>query len=274
MISIELISRGEKSLEDVLKSIKRQDYQDYEIICADSSGKRDVDNLLQSYGCKIVRLPAHTPFLRARYEAHINSVGVLSLLLDSTRPIKPNALSFLISEYKMYDMTIIREDSVGKGFWVKQAKLLRDISEEQFSRTRNESTAFLLPRLYNYRILSNAFENIKVNAGQLFDKIGYGEHQIIFDECKRYSLNIGITKEALISHYEDDSFRKIISKYYRYGKSQKTLNGMRDIPAKRLSTHIRRDIGIRKRIITMPVVLARGMPFVFGYLFGRSANSQ
>ena len=268
MISIELISRGEKSLENTLSSITRQSFHDYEIVCADSSNDDQIIGLLQMYNCKVIILPKNTPHLKARYEAHIHSTGEFSLLLDSTRPLNPDALSLLFNNYKKYDMVIMKEDSQGNGFWVNQARLLNDISLSQFYRSSNESIAFLLPRFYRSVLLTDAFNSITLNAGNLFNKISYGEHHIIFDECRKLSKNIGLTNEILISHYEDDSLRRIISKYYRYGKSQKTLKKLKNSSATNLSTHMRRNIGIKKRMKIMPITIARGVPFALGYVFG------
>ena len=61
--------------------------------------------------------------------------GDLSLILDSTRPLRIDALEILLN-YKNYDMVIIKEESLGDGFWVNQAKLLKEISERQYDRIR------------------------------------------------------------------------------------------------------------------------------------------
>ncbi len=266
MISIELISKGEASLKEVLESIQNQSYKDYEIICADSSNNIDVKNLLLDYNCKVIELPENSPHLIARYTAHKHADGDRSLILDSTRPLKDNALELLYNSYYKYDMVILREGSLGQGFWVNQAKLVKDVSEMQSNRLNSETLAFLLPRFYNSELLTNAFENIIENTGKLFDKISYGEHHIIFDECKKISNNISITNELLLSHYEDDSLKKIIKKYYWYGKSQKVLRGLHGSAASNLSTHIRKNVGFKMRIKTIPINIARGIPFVLGYI--------
>ena len=272
MISIELISKGEPSLKNVLESIKNQSYKDYEIICANSSNDINVKNLLLKYNCKVIDIPVNSRHLIARYTAHKYAKGDKSLILDSTRPLKNNALEILYKNYYNYDMVILREDSLGHGFWVNQAKLLKDISEMQSKRLSNETLAFLLPRFYNSDLLSEAFNNIIKDTGKLFNEISYGEHHIIFDECKKLSNNIGITNEILLSHYDDSSLKKIIKKYYWYGKSQKILKQLSASAASNLSTHIRKNVNLKMRLKTIPINATRGIPFILGYIFGKKKD--
>ncbi|MEM0134187.1 MAG: hypothetical protein QXU18_03025 [Thermoplasmatales archaeon] len=205
--------------------------------------------------------------MKARYEAHANSEGDFSLILDSTRPLSKDALKILDEKYKKFDMTVIREESLGNGFWVDQAKLLKIISEKQFYRVKYGSVAFLLPRFYNSELLTQGFKIIKAKMGNLFNEVGYGEHHIIFDECRKISQNIGMTDETLLSHYEDSSLMRTIRKYYWYGKSQKKLKELEDSSSKTLSTHRRKGIVVRDRIKILPISIAKTAPFMLGYMF-------
>ena len=265
MISIELISKGEPQLKETLESLKDQYFKEIEIICADSSGNKDVKRLLKQFDCHIIDLPVGTFALRARYEAHINSNGDWCLLLDSTRPLKKEALTTLLKEYSNYDMTIIKEDSKGTGFWVEQSRKLAEISASQFDRLSKETLAFLLPRFYKKEVLDFSFSNIKQITNSVFDKISYGEHHLIFEQAKKLSKNIGITNDKLISHYEDDSLLKILKKYHWYGKSQRTLNLISSTETKYFSKHVRTRIPFRRRLETIPISTARILPFLIGY---------
>ena len=139
LISIELISKGEYHLKETLESIRKQNFNNFEIVCADSSGMNEIKDLLEEYGCKVVETSVETCHLNARYQSHLHSKGKWCLLLDSTRPLKNNALNTLMENYSKYDMTIIREDSIGTGFWVEQARRLADISALQFHRLNAET---------------------------------------------------------------------------------------------------------------------------------------
>ena len=265
MISIELISKGEYHLRDTLESIRRQDFNDFETVCADSSGRKEVRDLLAEYGCNVVEIPVETYALSGRYQSHLHSKGEWCLLLDSTRPLKKGALSSLMEKYSKYDMTIIKEDSLGTGFWVEQARKLNDISISQFNRLSTETLAFLLPRFYRREVLDFSFSSIKEITKSVFDKISYGEHHLIFEEARKFSRNIGLTDESLISHFEDDSLLKIFRKYHWYGKSQKILNLLESSETRYLFRHTRRRIPLFKRIRTLPISSARILPFLVGY---------
>ncbi|MCL4480404.1 MAG: hypothetical protein M1113_02840, partial [Candidatus Thermoplasmatota archaeon] len=186
-------------------------------------------------------------------------------LLDSTRPLKNETLSSLMKKYSKYDMTIIKEDSIGTGFWAEQARKLADISASQFSRLETETLAFLLPRFYKKEVLDFSFSNIREITKSVFDKISYGEHHLIFEEARKFSRNIGLTDESLISHFEDDSLLKIFRKYHWYGKSQRVLKLIENSETKYFIRHARRKIPLLERISTIPISTARILPFLVGY---------
>ena len=265
MISIELISKAEYHLKDTLESIRRQDFNDFETVCAESSGRKEVERLLDDYGCKVIEMPVETRHLSARYQSHLNSKGEWCLLLDSTRPLKNETLSSLMKKYSKYDMTIIKEDSIGTGFWAEQARKLNDISASQFSRLETETLAFLLPRFYKKEVLDFSFSKIKEITNSVFDKISYGEHHLIFEQAKKLSKNIGLTNDKLILHYEDDSLFKILKKYHWYGKSQRTLDLISSTETKYFSKHVRTEVPFLRRLQTIPISSARILPFLVGY---------
>lgn len=265
MISIELISKGEPVLLNTLDSIFGQDYDDFEVVCVDSSNNVDIWDYSKEHNVKLVKVPIGTRALRARYEAHAHSIGELSLLLDSTRPLKANVLKELAEKFHKFDMTIIKEDSIGHGFWVSQSAKIKEISEKQAIKPGRLTPAFLLPRLYKSAILTDAFHDIKGHTEALFDQISYGEHQLIFEYCRKYATDLGMTQRSLLSHYEDASLTKIIKKYHWYGKSQKTLDHLKNADASRLISHIRRNVSFSDRISTLPITIARSVPFLFGY---------
>lgn len=269
MISIELISRGEPALRNTLRSIVQQDFRDFELICVDSSRNKETLDLLSTYNCRLIDLPERTGHLLARYEAHKYAKGERSLLLDSTRPLFPNALDTLNKVYYNYDMVVIKAASVGNGFWVEQAEKLREINEQQIWRLKKEAVAFLLPRLFNKSILTDAFDSIISQNQGLYEDISYGEHHLIFEECWKRSKNIAMTEERLMYHFEDDSLFRIVSKYYRYGRAQKNLKRIRNSNTNKFGTHLRGGASLFKRIQTLPISIARGAPFFIGYIVSK-----
>lgn len=264
MISIELISRGEKTLRAVLDSIRSQDYPDYEVICVDSASGSSVRGLLREYGVTHVELPG-AALLQARMAAHGIAHGDYSLLLDSTKPLIPAALSTLWRRHQESDMTIVREITVGVGFWARQAQIHNAATERDFTRVAQESVAFLLPRWYRGELLTLAFDRIATKYHALLTKIGYGEHHLIFEECRGLGATADITKEALIIRNPDMTLQEIFEKYYRYGRSQVNLRTLHNSATNRFSSHLRLHKSMRDRLTTLPLVTSRGISFALGY---------
>jgi glycosyltransferase involved in cell wall biosynthesis len=272
-ISIELISRGEPTLPKVVESINGQDFEDYEVICADSSGREDVSRYLSDKRCRVVRLPPGTRAFVAREKAHENAKGELALLLDSTRVLaldRGGALQELWDGYHGHDMIIIREGTIGTSYWARQADTQRVMSERQLGRTQSEPLGFILPRCYRGELLTTAFKQIRQQWGLALDSVSYGEHQLIFEGCWKSSKDIVATKRRLLFHYEDETLTKILRKYYWYGKSQVELVQLRGSAANNLYTHRRVNAGITYRLQTLPIVTARVTPFMLGYVLERA----
>jgi len=270
-ISIEMITKGEATTEHVLKSISEQTFRDYEVTCVNSSDNPMITELLKKYGVNEIRVEKHTKHLEARYLANKNSHGKFRLLLDSTRPLDKNTLETLISKYGKFKAVSIREKSLGDGFWVRQANILKKLSEHSDVVKKGSKVAYVLPRFYREDVLSASFKFLKTNIDErLFKEIGYGEHHLIYDAAKLEPSDVVITDEYLISHYEDDSTKAIFRKYKWYGKSQKTLNQIKfDSSAKKLISHMR-PISFSTfipMIETIPIRFLRTSAFMIGYIF-------
>ena len=269
-IGIELITRGEKSLENVLISLSKQKFTSYEVTCVNSSSDPKTSELLQEFGVKEVAVSPETKHLKARYLAHMNSSGHYRFLLDSTRPLEDNALETLTRKYGMFQAVCIREGSIGQGFWVNQSDRLRLLSEKLFLDTLGQNVAYLLPRFYHAEVLDRSFQALRKNIdGDLFNSISYGEHHLIYEAAALKKDEIIMTDEVLLRHFEDSSAKAIFRKYRWYGQSQKTLNKLSlDTNAKKLSSH-RRPYSLSlliPSITTIPIRSLRGFAFLLGYL--------
>ena len=270
-VSIELIGNGESTIYSVLDSIKKQTFEDYEVIYVFANVNKDSIKKLEKYNIKLVNTVEKTSLLRARYIANSFAIGNFRLLLDSTRTLEPKALELLITKYQEYDAVCIKEGVLGNGFWVNQADKLKILSDRTFLKTVGKSPAFLLPRWYRQEVLDTAFEFLKNSIDQeLFDNIGYGEHHLIYNTANIKIDKIAITEETLLKHYEDSTASYIFKKYSRYGRSQKTLNLVKiKTQAKKLLSHKRPFIlsNLLLEIETIPIKFLRLISFMYGYLF-------
>ena len=269
--SIEIITRGEKSLKDSLESITRQTYNSFEIVCANSSSDSSITKILDDYSVKHLEVGI-VRHLRGRELAHNLSGGKFSFMMDSTRLFEPDTLDILKQYIEKYDMVVVKEGSLGSGFWAKQSKIYKNVSEKNTGTelVKEKVLSYILPRLYKTNLLSNVFVSLRQKlSSKLFDSIGYGEHHIIFQEA------ISMTKsfyyyqnKELIKHYEDESMRSIYMKYKSYGKDQIILRALPHYNASRLSTHARNinKSQIIGNIFCLPLISIRTISFLIGML--------
>ena len=170
-------------------------------------------------------------------------------------------------------MVVVKEGSLGSGFWAKQSKVYKDISEKntESELIKEKVLSYILPRLYKTNLLSNVFISLRQKiSSKLFDSIGYGEHHIIFQEAISMTKSFYYYKDKdLIKHYEDESMRSIYRKYKGYGKDQLILKALPGYNASRLTTH-RRKLNMTQfkgNIVCLPIISLRTVSFLVGILF-------
>lgn len=98
MISIIIPTLNEEHyLPALLRSIKKQDFTDYEIIVADAGSVDKTRDIAKSYGCKIVSggLPS-----KSRNEGAESAQGDLLFFIDADSVLLQNFFSKLIKEFK------------------------------------------------------------------------------------------------------------------------------------------------------------------------------
>ncbi|AEB95031.1 glycosyl transferase family 2 [Metallosphaera cuprina] len=258
MISIEIPVVHGKYLNEVFESIRSQTYQDFEVIIT-SSGGEEISDLIKQYGFKEVK--AITRLLNARYLAHLESKGEFSLILDETRTLRRDALSVLSA--LNHDMVIIGEQEIGNTFWLKLANL----DKENILECNSIDTVkgFLIPRFFRREILDKAFNRLKENLKDKFDKVIFREDFLRYYEARKESDDVFLLKDKLIFHYGDATLFQIIKKYHRYGKNTKMLKGT---PYHNLVSinRTKRNICLGNKILLYLLYLARGIPFLIGYL--------
>ncbi|WP_287689614.1 glycosyltransferase family 2 protein [Metallosphaera javensis (ex Sakai et al. 2022)] len=263
MISIEIPVLHGKYLRDVFESIRSQSFQDYEVIIV-NSGPPLISDLIKEYGFKEVE-GKNSKLLHARYQAHLESHGDFSLILDETRYLEKNAL-LKLSSLKS-DMTIIHETEVaegGKSIWVKGAQLDKD--NIIYCNSVESIKGFALPRYFNSKILSKSFTSLLNNLGEKFYDVVFPDHELIYYEASKISSDVNIVKDPLIYHYGDSSLFEILRKYYRYGKTINVLRGTKYnnfLSIKRKKRNICKGT-IKDKLILYILYLSRGIPFILG----------
>ena len=273
--SIEIITQGEKSLKNSLESIVRQSYDSFEIVCANSSSLSSISKILDDYSVKHIEVGS-IRHLRGREVSHSLSNGKYSLMMDSTRLLEYSTLEILREYIKNFDMIAIKEGSIGSGFWVKQAKIYKSISENNahFDKIIEKIPSYILPRLYKSDLLGKVFNSLRQKiSNDLFNSIGYGEHHIIFQEAISITNSFFYYKDTeLVLHYEDHSTASIYRKYRNYGKDQKILNKISQYNASNLASHVR-SLSMNQvlgNLVCIPLISLRSISFLVGMLSGAS----
>ncbi len=104
MISIIIPTLNEeKCLPLLLKSVKKQDFDDYEVIIADAGSKDKTLEIAKNYGCKIIAggLPA-----KGRNNGATAAKGNLLLFLDADVTLPPKIFTRVLEEFKQRKLNI------------------------------------------------------------------------------------------------------------------------------------------------------------------------
>ncbi len=73
-------------------------------------------------------------------------------------------------------------------------------------------------------------------------------------------------------HYWDENIKDVSRKYYSYGYIQRMLKNTYYGEFAGLSGRNRSTLPLRNRIKSIPIQVLRGLPFILGYLNGKSKN--
>ncbi|HYE22817.1 MAG TPA: glycosyltransferase family 2 protein [Verrucomicrobiae bacterium] len=116
---------SESTLEDCLKSIKKQSYKSLEIIVVDNSSKDNTKVIAEKYGKVYEKGPERSA---QRNFGVSQSSGEYVLIIDSDMVLSENVIKSCVNTIRdqaNYKGLIIPEESFGKGFWAQCKKLER-----------------------------------------------------------------------------------------------------------------------------------------------------
>jgi glycosyltransferase involved in cell wall biosynthesis len=104
MLSIVIPTLNEEdNIKKLLESIRKQDFDDYEIIVADAGSKDGTKKIAQKFGCKIVK--GGTP-AKGRNQGAKEAKGNILLFLDADVILKNNSLKKALKEFKKKKLKI------------------------------------------------------------------------------------------------------------------------------------------------------------------------
>lgn len=257
-------------LEEVLNSISLQTFTDYEVVVINDSNDKTVSSLIKKYGGR--ELISNGSLLKARYIGANNAKGDYILQLDETRIIMDNTLLAKLMEIKA-DAIYISEIEEGKSFLSRAANIDKNLLIT--AGNVKSGSPSVLPRFYRTDILRKSMEILKNNLGENFDKITAPEDLLIFTEAKNFIENTYLLCNSKISHYGDDSLKKVVAKYYRYGKdfsklqTTKYSNLVRGRGIERIRSRIKNVNSYNDFLMVSILLLIRGISTELGKTKGK-----
>ncbi|MCK9603534.1 MAG: glycosyltransferase family 2 protein [Candidatus Omnitrophica bacterium] len=208
LVSINIATfNSEKTLVKCLDSVKRQTYQDIEIIIMDSYSKDNTLQIAKSYGAKIFF--ASSLALARKVGADASS-GKYVFLLDSDQILEPNVIEEAVKacEEEGYDgVTFFEKSLITKNTFVERVIAYdKDIFHSLHDDDPIKGTA--IPRFFRASYYKRI--DFAKNPPITF------EHTIIHDEIVKMGAKIKFIN-AYIWHHETTTARAVARKFFRYG---------------------------------------------------------
>lgn len=118
-----------KTLEALLKSIKKQTFKNIEIILVDNNSSDDTVNIAQLYTKKVFQKGPERSAQR-NYAAQ-QSIGDFVFILDSDMVLTPNVVKECVEAVEKGDFggLVVPEKSFGENFWARVKAWEREINE-------------------------------------------------------------------------------------------------------------------------------------------------
>jgi glycosyltransferase involved in cell wall biosynthesis len=252
-------------LKECIESIFSNTFQDFELIVNDSSGSEGVYDLLRFYDIKIIR--KITRSFEGRSLTISASSGEKIFILDETRLIHSDMLQKL-NESKG-DLIVIKERDLGDGVLTFIANLDKRWVSKDLSAINPRRNKSIIPRVYKRDVILKALDNInrKLPSEVVREIVGL-DLELMYLESYNISKNIEVISYPEILHYGDERFIGMLKKYYRYGYSQGILRKTAYQNFAGLGGRNRSTLPVKNKMMSLPVQLLRGVPFVAGYLKG------
>lgn len=261
---------SDKYVRNCLDSIFKSRFQDFEVLVNDSSEEYFVSDLISQYDVKIVR--KKTKSFESRLVLAMKSSGDRILLLDDTRLISDSLLDKLDSMPE--DMIVIGEIDTGRGLLIRLANLDKRAATMDKIRLDPLENKSVIPRMYSRDLMIGSLMSIKASLNpEILGNIVGLDLEIIYYNAFKLSQNIGILSNPEILHYGDETFRSVFKKYYRYGFTQSMLRNTEYSQLASISGRNRSGYPIGSRILSLPLQVIRGVPFLMGYISGGEISS-
>lgn len=200
---------SQKTIIECLDSVKKQDYQNIEVLISDGNSTDKTVEIAKKYGIKINYAKKLGD---ARHQNYLLSQGKYIISLDSDQVLDSGLIKdcVRICEEEKLDGLIIAEKSLVKRGTFLEKLIAYDKWVIDQVKDTNVVFGTVCPRFFK-----------KV----LFKEINWPKDLGVFDDTLLYNqliekgAKIGYISSQVIWHYEVTSWINFIKKFHRYGKS-------------------------------------------------------
>ena len=254
-----------KYIRESLNSIFSSGFDDFEVVVNDSSINFFVSDFISDYDIRIIK--KRTKSFESRYITVKAARGNKILLFDETRIMRSTLLEKL--NRMQNSMVVIGERELGKGIITFISNLDKKSLHDNAQFLNPFKNKSIIPRFYDRTLIIKAMQNISMNLPvELLKKVVGLDLELIYLESYNISNDIGIIPTQEIMHYGDESISSVFEKYYRYGHTQGMLRDTCYQNFANLSGRNRSTSSFRNRLLSLPLQIVRGVPFLLGYISG------
>jgi glycosyltransferase involved in cell wall biosynthesis len=192
------------SLRGCLDSVNHQHYPRFEVIVVDNYSCDETCKIAESFGAKVI-LHRGTQ-AAARNVGIANSKGHFVLLLDSDQQLDDGVIDCCVSLCTEFNVDAVKISEVfgGSDFWGRCSGLWKN------SMVRAAGLNGGIPRFYRKELI--------VKRLAFSSKMRWWEDLELYERLKLAGLKESWCRSKIF-HYEGDSPRKIVRKYFSYGQS-------------------------------------------------------
>lgn len=262
-ISICIPAINGNHIRECLDSIFTNRFHDFEVIVNDASSNFFISDFISDYDITIIK--KNTGSFESRYLTVLAAKGRKILLFDETRVMSATLLEKLNDMQNA--MVVVGERDIGKGFLTFISNIDKKSLLDQGQLLNPLINKSIIPRFYDRVVISEALSKISRNlSDELLRQVVGLDLELIYLESYNITHNIGLIPTSEILHYGDESFLAVFRKYYRYGFTQKMLRGTYYSEFANLSGRNRSTSSFENRLLSLPLQIIRGVPFVLGYI--------
>jgi len=193
-----------KTLRKGLESIKKQSYQDYEIMVIDNKSVDNTLKIAEEFGSQII--------INKGGQSSAQNIGVLSskgkyvLFLDSDQTLEGGLLEECVNacEKEGVEVVKIREVFYGESFWGSCSAF------EKNCKIQSDETGIGVARFF--------LRGHVIKAGLYDVDLVWGQDREFYERMKALHPKETWAKNCIF-HLEPSAVSKITAKYFRYGKS-------------------------------------------------------